>query len=111
MRTVLLSTLLIALAAPLSAQPAEQRRGQEPVAPAPPTPPTPPTPPGAGAAENVQRLTMPLSDPGRPGTLEIDIVMGSITIRGANRRDMQIEARSTANPRPRRRTQDSSFNS
>ena len=81
MRHVILCTLLLAgLAAPLKAQQPDAQ---------------------------AQRLTIPLSDPGRPGSLQLDIVMGSITVKGTNRRDMLIEARgnSVVGP-PRRRAQD-----
>jgi hypothetical protein len=52
-----------------------------------------------------QRVTMALSDPSRPGSLEMSLVMGNIRVKGANRKDMLIEARGTAvaGP-PRRRT-------
>jgi hypothetical protein len=92
MRNVILSTILaIALAAPLAAQPSDQRQGPEP-------PPLPSSPDATA-----QRLTIPLSDPARPGSVELDIVMGSITVKGTNRRDVLIEARSTSNGRPPRR--------
>ena len=100
MRKVILSAIVaIVLAAPLAAQPSDQRQGPEP------PPPLPPSPPGADST--AQRLTIPLSDPSRPGSLEIDIVTGNITVKGTNRRDVLIEARSTGNGRlPRRRTQE-----
>jgi DUF4097 and DUF4098 domain-containing protein YvlB len=89
MRNVILSTIVAtALAAPLAAQPTDQRQGAEP-----------PSSPDATA----QRLTIPLSDPARPGSVELDIVMGSITVKGTSRRDVLIEARSTSNGRPPRR--------
>jgi hypothetical protein len=100
MRKVILSAIVaIVLAAPLAAQPSDQRQGPEP------PPPLRPSPPGADSM--AQRLTVPLSDPSRPGSLEIDIVTGNITVKGTNRRDVLIEARSTGNGRlPRPRTQD-----
>ena len=75
MRTLLLSTLLVAALAPSLA-------AQEP---------------------EPQRVTIALSDPARPGSLEVSLVMGTIRIKGANRRDMLIESRGTAVPAPRRR--------
>src|SRR5262249_17430754 len=46
-------------------------------------PPAPPNPPGtSGAGDHV---TVPLSSPGRPATLKVDLVQGSITVTaGAN---------------------------
>src|SRR3954467_8191784 len=92
MRSTILSAIVIAtFAASVAAQPVDQRQGPEP----PPLPSTPEATP--------QRVTVPLSDPARPGSLEIDIVMGSIAVKGTNRRDVLIEAQSTSNPRPPRR--------
>ena len=40
-------------------------------------------------AENpVQRVTVPLSDAARPGALRVDLVHGSITVKGSNRKDV-----------------------
>jgi hypothetical protein len=47
----------------------------------------------AQAQQNPQQVTVPLSDPSRPGTLSIDLKWGGITISGTNRRDVLIEAR------------------
>ena len=86
MRNVLVSTIVVAaLAAPLAAQPSDQRQVPEPT-----------------SSPDLQRVTIALSDPARPGSVEVDIVMGSITVKGTNRRDVLIEARSTSNGRPRR---------
>ena len=78
-----------------------------------PTPPEPPPPPPqaqqpAPADGTTQRVSVALSDPSRPGTIQMDIVMGSIQVRGGNRRDILIEARAGggAGPRARRRTND-----
>ena len=77
MRKILLGTLVVtALAAPLAAQEPEP-----------------------------QRVTIALSDPSRPGSLEMSLVMGNIRVKGTNRRDMLIEARAIAAGPPRRRTQ------
>ena len=77
MRKILLCTFIVtALGAPLAAQEPEP-----------------------------QRVTIALSDPARPGSLEMRLVMGTIRIKGTNRKDMLIEARGTAVPgAPRRRT-------
>jgi hypothetical protein len=77
MRKILLCTCFVtALAAPLAAQDPEP-----------------------------QRVTITLSDPARPGSLEMSLVMGNIRIKGTNRRDMLIESRATAVPKaPRRQT-------
>lgn len=52
---------------------------------------------GAYAQEPV---TIPLSDPSRPATLTVAIVQGTITVKGANRRDVVVVPR----PRPARST-------
>ena len=102
MKNTLLPFLLtLALAATAAAQPA---------APRPPEPlPLPQTQtPAPGGDASPQRVTVPLSDPSRPGTVDLDIVMGSITVKGTNRRDILIEARAgaAAAPRPPRRRAD-----
>ena len=51
---------------------------------------------------DVDRVTVPLSDPSRPGLLDISLVQGSITVRGANRKDVAVVARPDAD-RPSRR--------
>ena len=48
---------------------------------------------GAYAQESV---TVPLSDPSRPGTLTVAIVQGTITVKGANRKDVLIVSRQRA---------------
>lgn len=49
------------------------------------------------AATGAQRLgpqvTVPLTDPGRPASLNLQLVEGGITVRGSNRHDVQIIAR------------------
>jgi hypothetical protein len=89
--------LVIAFAACAAAQPSEQRSPQPP--------PLPSAPPQASADSTAQRLTMAFSDPARPGTVEVNMVTGSITIRGTNRRDVLIEATPTSGrqPQPPRR--------
>ena len=42
------------------------------------------------------RVTVPLSDPSRPALIHISLVNGSITVRGANRRDVLVVARPEA---------------
>lgn len=93
-----LTALVAALAVPAAAQPNDQ--GPQPPA-APPAP--APLPPGAG---NVERLTVPFSEPDRPGTLKVRLLDGSITIKAANRRDVLFTAnsqgaRDTLRRRPR----------
>ena len=99
MKTSLGSLLLvISFAACAAAQPSDLR--------SPEPPPLLPQLPQAGDNE-AQRLTMPFSDPAKPGTVEVSVVNGSITIRGANRKDVQIEGRATSGrPAPRRRAPD-----
>jgi hypothetical protein len=49
-------------------------------------------------------VTIAFSDPNRPGSLEMDLVMGSITVRGANRKDVLVDSqpRGGGNTRQRR---------
>ena len=93
--------IIVALAAPVTAQPSDQRPQPEP----PPLPSSPPPlPPITDTAP--QRVTVPFSDPARPGTLEMSIVMGSITVKGTSRKDVLIEARSPGRTVLRPRAQD-----
>ncbi|HKC58063.1 MAG TPA: DUF4097 family beta strand repeat-containing protein [Vicinamibacterales bacterium] len=93
--------LVIAFAACAAAQPSEQRSPQPP-----PLPSAPPQAPAGDAT--TQRVSVALSDPSRPATIQMDTVMGSIMVRGMNRRDIMIEGRAGAGPgpRPRRRRGD-----
>ena len=50
------------------------------------------------------QVTVPLSDPARPALVHISLVHGSITVRGANRRDVLVAARPEAD-RPSRRSE------
>jgi hypothetical protein len=47
----------------------------------------------AGAQGQGERVTVPFSDPTRPGTLNVQLMDGAMTIRGTDRRDVLIEAR------------------
>jgi hypothetical protein len=38
------------------------------------------------------RLTIPFSDPARPGTLKVRLVQGAVTVRGANTKEVAIDA-------------------
>jgi hypothetical protein len=49
----------------------------------------------AQTPQNPQQVTVPLSDPSRPGRLSLDLMWGGITISGSNRKDVLIEARSS----------------
>src|SRR5262245_4056689 len=42
------------------------------------------------------QVTVPLSDPSRPALVQISLVQGGITVRGTNRRDVLVVARSDA---------------
>lgn len=48
----------------------------------------------ASAQQAGDEVTVPLSDPGRPALIKIDVVQGGVTIKGMNRRDVLIVARS-----------------
>lgn len=47
-----------------------------------------------------ERATVAFSDPSRPGTFRIGLVSGNITVRGVNRKDVVVEARTRANGKP-----------
>ena len=57
---------------------------------------------GARQQPDADRVTVPLSDPSRPGIIDVSLVHGSITVRGANRKDVVVTARPEAE-RPSRR--------
>jgi hypothetical protein len=67
------------------------------VAQQPPQPPPavaqPPQPPPATGL-SPERVTVPFSDPNRPGTLKVELLDGSVTIKGSNRRDVLFVANS-----------------
>ena len=46
------------------------------------------------AQNNVQELVVPLSDPGKPGTLQVNIIYGSIKVSGTNAKDVIIHVSS-----------------
>jgi hypothetical protein len=46
------------------------------------------------AQATAQQVTVPLSDPSRPGTLSVNLMQGGVTIRGTNRMDVLVEAQS-----------------
>jgi len=52
----------------------------------------------ANEPDGSQRVTVTLSDPAKPATLEMNIVMGSVTVKGVNRKDVLVEARPAAGP-------------
>jgi Putative adhesin len=58
-----------------------------------------PAPPPQQPADQV---TIPLSDPSRPGLIDVSLVHGSITVRGTNRKDVRVTAHPAAE-RPSRR--------
>src|SRR5579862_7200407 len=43
------------------------------------------------------------SDPSRPGTVKVDLVEGSVTVHGENRKDISINASGRETSRPRQR--------
>ena len=55
-----------------------------------------------GQEPSADRVTVPLSDASRPALIEVSLVHGSITVRGANRKDVAVTARGEAD-RPSRR--------
>jgi Toastrack DUF4097 len=57
----------------------------------PPAPPQAPQPPQGQQAR--ETTTVSFSDPSRPGTLRVNVLTGSVTVRGSNRKDVAIESR------------------
>lgn len=56
----------------------------------------------SGQGPAADRVTVPLSDASRPALIDVGLVQGSITVRGTNRKDVQVVARPEAD-RPSRR--------
>ena len=48
---------------------------------------------GASQQPSADQVTVPLSDPSRPGVIEVSLVQGSITVRGTNRKDVLVTPR------------------
>jgi hypothetical protein len=55
----------------------------------------------AGAQGQAERVTVNFSDPSRPGSLNVQLLDGSVTIRGMDRRDVLIEAAGGEQDRPK----------
>jgi DUF4097 and DUF4098 domain-containing protein YvlB len=53
-------------------------------------------------AQQGDQITVPFSDPARPGSVRISSLNGTITVRAANRRDVLIETRGEGQDRNRR---------
>ena len=61
-----------------------------------------PVPSGVQQQADPDRVSVPLSDPSRPGLIDVQLVQGSITVRGTNRKDIVVVARPESD-RPSRR--------
>ncbi len=61
---------------------------------------------GPVTAQQADQVTVPFSDPARPGLVTVSSINGTITVRAANRRDVLIETRSRSD-RSRSRTNSS----
>lgn len=57
----------------------------------------------SGQQAAADQVTVPLSDPSRPGLIDVSLVQGSITVRGSNRKDVLVTARPETD-RPSRRS-------
>jgi hypothetical protein len=57
----------------------------------------------AGQQADMDRVTVPLSDPARPGLIDVSLVQGSISVRGTNRKDVLVTARPETDSGRRRR--------
>jgi hypothetical protein len=62
----------------------------------------------AASQPSADQVTVPLTDPSRPGLIDVSLVQGSITVRGTNRKDVIVIARPEADRRSRRYDADSS---
>ena len=60
-------------------------------------------PVAARQGPSADQVNVPLSDPSRPGVIDVSLVQGSITVRGSNRKDVVVIARPEAD-RPGRRS-------
>lgn len=63
---------------------------------------------GGGAAlmhaqPSGEAIAIPLSDPARPATVTVDMITGSITVRGADRKDVLLTSRARGGDRERNR--------
>ena len=61
---------------------------------------------GASPQSPADQVTVPLSDPSRPALIDVSLVHGSITVRGANRKDVLVTARPEADTDRRSRRPD-----
>ncbi len=59
-------------------------------------------PAAVGQQPSADQVTVPLSEPSRPGLIDVSLVQGSITVRGSNRKDVLVIAHPETD-RPRRR--------
>src|SRR5689334_3645933 len=84
----LLAMALMALGAAAHAAPAKPAAAPKPAPAAAVTAASPAT-----TVNSAQRVTVPLSDPARPGTLHVNLIQGSIIVRGSNRKDVLVEVR------------------
>jgi hypothetical protein len=53
----------------------------------------------AAAQQAGPRITVPFSDPSRPGTVRINLLAGSVTVHGTNRHDVSVSAQDRGDPR------------
>src|SRR5688572_21927221 len=58
--------------------------------------------PATARQQAADQVSVPLSDPSRPALIDVSLVQGSITVRGANRKDVLVTARPETD-RPSRR--------
>ena len=58
--------------------------------------------PGQVSQPDADRVNVPLTDPSRPALIDVSLVQGSITVRGANRKDVAVVAHPRTD-RPSRR--------
>lgn len=63
--------------------------------------------PALAQQQSADQVTVPLSDPSKPGLIDVSLVQGSITVRGTNRKDVLVTARpDTDDDRDRDRDRD-----
>jgi hypothetical protein len=58
----------------------------------------------AQADQSARQTTVTFSDPSRPGLVRVTTILGQVTVRGANRKDVLVTARGDAGERGRART-------
>jgi hypothetical protein len=102
-RTGLVGTLLAALIVMSAVGRAQQPAPRPAAQPQPPAPPSPPSPPAQGATS---QATVTLSDPSRPGTVKVNLLFGSLTVKASSARQVVVTSRTRSDVRRHDRNED-----